>query len=613
MAAAAASLLLLQCVVTMLAGAATADAQYSAQTFADLQNAARADVGVAPLAWDDTLAGYAQRYAGERKGDCKLVHSDGPYGESIFWGNKGGNWTASDAVALWVQEKQYYNCSDGSCAAGKICSHYTQIVWANTTRVGCAAVACDGNLGTFILCEYDPRGNVPGVRPYAGCGQFNRSAQSSPQDFLNLQNAARAGVGVGMLSWDSTVAAYAEGYAEKRKGDCRKVSSGGPYGENIFQGGTGISWTVSDALFSWLGEKQKYDCASNACKEGQACGEYTQLVWANSTRVGCASVTCEGGGTFITCNYDPPGNIAGERPYLGCGGQAGGTPPPTSDKVNGTAANGNGNGSNANSSNPRRNGSSPAILPIVLPVVTILGLISAISIYIWIKRPSPKKTLSYTACSEDIEDIKSVLLDPSVIRTATSNFSEENKLGEGGFGQVYKGMMPDGQEIAVKRLSEGSKQGLPELKNELLLVAKLQHRNLVKLIGACLDGEDKLLVYEYIPKKSLDAFIFDDEKRGKLAWDTRYKIICGIARGLAYLHDESRIKVIHRDLKPSNILLEMDMNPKISDFGLASVFEGDHTKHITRRVAGTYAVDIWHQNMRFLDMFQPNQMCSALE
>nr|XP_040241726.1 uncharacterized protein LOC109762454 isoform X2 [Aegilops tauschii subsp. strangulata] len=611
MAAVGASLLLLQCVV--LAGAATADAQYSAQTFVDLQNAARADVGVAPLAWDDTLAAYAQRYAGERKGDCKLVHSDGPYGESIFWGNKGGNWTASDAVALWVQEKQYYNCSDGSCAAGKICSHYTQIVWANTTRVGCAAVACDGNLGTFILCEYDPRGNLLGVRPYAGCGQFNRSAQSSPQDFLNLQNAARAGVGVGMLSWDSTVAAYAEGYAEKRKGDCQKVSSGGPYGENLFQGGGGISWTVSDALFSWLGEKQNYICESNACKEGQPCGEYTQLVWANSTRVGCASVTCEVGGTFITCNYDPRGNLAGERPYLGCGGQAGGTPPPTSDKVNGTETNGNGNGSSANSSNPSRNGSSPAILPIVLPVVTILALISAISIYIWRKRSSPKKKLSYTAWSEDIEDIKSVLLDPSVIRTATSNFSEENKLGEGGFGQVYKGMMPDGQEIAVKRLSEGSKQGLPELKNELLLVSKLQHRNLVKLIGACLDGEDKLLVYEYIPKKSLDAFIFDDEKRGKLAWDTRYKIICGIARGLAYLHDESRIKVIHRDLKPSNILLEMDMNPKISDFGLASVFEGDHTKHITRRVAGTYTVGIWRQNMRFLDMFRQNQMCSALE
>ncbi|XP_073359393.1 cysteine-rich receptor-like protein kinase 44 [Aegilops tauschii subsp. strangulata] len=309
----------------------------------------------------------------------------------------------------------------------------------------------------------------------------------------------------------------------------------------------------------------------------------TQTVWANSIRVGCASVTCDGGhGTFILYEYDPRGNLYGVLPYTGCGQFN------RSDKGNGTNAKENGNRSNANSSNLSRNGSSHAILPIVLPVVTTLALISAISICIWRKRSSLKKTQSNTTCSEDIEDIKSVLLDPSVIRIATSNFSEENKLGEGGFGKVYKGMMPDGQEIAVKRLSEGSKQGLRELKNELLLVAKLQHRNLVNLIGACLNEEDKLLVYEYIPKKSLDAFIFDDEKRGKLAWDTRYKIICGIARGLVYLHDESRIKVIHRDLKPSNILLEMDMNPKISDFGLASIFDGDHTKHITRRVAGTY-------------------------
>lgn len=122
MAAVAASLLLLvQCVVTVLAGAPTADAQYSAQTFVDLQNAARADVGVAPLAWDDTLAAYARRYAGERKGDCKLVHSGGPYGENIFWGS--GNWTAGDAVAAWVLEKRDYNCSDGSCAAGRSCGH----------------------------------------------------------------------------------------------------------------------------------------------------------------------------------------------------------------------------------------------------------------------------------------------------------------------------------------------------------------------------------------------------------------------------------------------------------------------------------------------------------
>lgn len=164
MAGAAASVLPLLCVVTMLAGAVMADAQYSAQTFVDLQNAARADVGVAPLAWDDTLAAYAQRYAGERKGDCALEHSGGPYGENIFWGSKGSNWTAGDAVATWVQEKQSYNCSDGSCAAGRVCAHYTQIVWASTTLVGCAAVDCDGNRGRFILCEYDPRGNLPGVR-----------------------------------------------------------------------------------------------------------------------------------------------------------------------------------------------------------------------------------------------------------------------------------------------------------------------------------------------------------------------------------------------------------------------------------------------------------------
>jgi pathogenesis-related protein 1 len=121
-----------------------------------------------------------------------------------------------------------------------------------------------------------------------------------------------------MLSWDSTVAAYAADYAEKRKSDCRNVHSNGPYGENLFQGVAHISWTASDALFSWLGEAKNYNCTGNTCKDGQECGEYTQLMWTNSTRVGCASVTCDdsaGGGTFIACNYDPPGNVAGQRPY----------------------------------------------------------------------------------------------------------------------------------------------------------------------------------------------------------------------------------------------------------------------------------------------------------
>ncbi|XP_052141921.1 cysteine-rich receptor-like protein kinase 6 [Oryza glaberrima] len=591
------------CVVTVLvapAAAAAADSLGSAQPFLDLQNRARADVGVAPLTWDDTVAAYARRYAATRKGDCNLQHSGGPYGESIFWGSAGANWTAANAVASWASEKQFYNCSDGSCAGDQgwhsekqfyKCGHYTQMVWAKTTKVGCAAVNCDADRGTFIICEYDPPGNVLGVQAYGGCGRFNQTAQSSPQDFLNLHNAARAGVGAGMLSWDSTVAAYAADYAEKRKSDCRNVHSNGPYGENLFQGVAHISWTASDALFSWLGEAKNYNCNGNTCKDGQECGEYTQLMWTNSTRVGCASVTCDdsaGGGTFIACNYDPPGNVAGQRPYS-CSQAGISLPGLVPDKGNGTNQQANGNSSTGNSSSSQSSKgskSNPAILLIVLPVSIGLGIISAISICLWRNRSSLKRRQS--SCSEEVEDIKSVLLDPSVIRSATGNFAEENKLGEGGFGKVYKGLMPDGQEIAVKRLAKGSKQGLRELKNELLLVAKLQHRNLVKLLGACLNEEDKLLVYEYIPNKSLDTFIFDDKKREQLAWDARYKIICGIARGLVYLHDESRVKVIHRDLKPSNILLDMDLNPKISDFGLASVFEGDHTDHITRRVAGTY-------------------------
>ncbi|KAJ1295803.1 hypothetical protein BS78_01G250700 [Paspalum vaginatum] len=561
-------------------------AQDSAQTFLDLQNAARAEVGVAPLVWNDTVAAYARAFAATRKSDCALTHSGGPYGENLFWGSAGATWTAADAVSMWVAEKQYYNCNDNSCSAGHACAHYTQVVWESTTTVGCAEVTCDGQGGTFIVCEYDTAGNTVGQRPYAGCGQFNASGKISPQDFLNLQNAYRAGQGVGMLSWNSTLAAYAEKYAEKRKMDCKRISSGGPYGENIFQGAEGTG--ASDALFSWTAEKLYYNCTSNACQSETVCGDYTQLVWADSTRVGCAGVTCDrgaGGGTFITCNYDPPGNVPDERPYPGCVKAQSTTP---DDNGNSSIPNGDGNAPSGNSSSPSRNKSDAPILPIILPVVAVLGFVSAILVCFW-RRSWLKRQMSCTTSSEDIdEDLKSVLLDPSVIRAATENFAEGNKLGEGGFGEVYKGLMADGQEIAVKRLARSSKQGLRELKNELLLVAKLQHRNLVKLIGACLDGEDKLLVYEYIPNKSLDSFIYDEEKRDELAWDTRYKIICGIARGLVYLHDESRVKVIHRDLKPSNILLEMDMNPKISDFGLASVFEDDHSEHITRRVAGTY-------------------------
>ncbi|XP_042061239.1 G-type lectin S-receptor-like serine/threonine-protein kinase At4g27290 [Salvia splendens] len=176
----------------------------------------------------------------------------------------------------------------------------------------------------------------------------------------------------------------------------------------------------------------------------------------------------------------------------------------------------------------------------------------------------------------------------SLILKATDNFSTDNKLGEGGFGPVYKGVLENGQEIAVKRLSKTSKQGVDELKNEVILIAKLQHRNLVRMLGCCAEGEESMLIYEYMPNNSLDFILFDETKSMSLDWRKRFNIITGIAKGLLYLHQDSRLRIIHRDLKASNILLDTEMNPKISDFGLARSFGGNETQAQTRRVVGTY-------------------------
>ncbi|XP_073006943.1 probable LRR receptor-like serine/threonine-protein kinase At1g53440 isoform X1 [Typha latifolia] len=173
------------------------------------------------------------------------------------------------------------------------------------------------------------------------------------------------------------------------------------------------------------------------------------------------------------------------------------------------------------------------------------------------------------------------------IKTATKNFDPTNKIGEGGFGPVYRGVLSDGSVIAVKQLSSKSRQGNREFVNEIGMISALQHPNLVKLFGCCIEGNQLLLIYEYMENNSLARALFGPEEyRLKLDWETRRKICLGIARGLAYLHEESRLKIVHRDIKATNILLDKELNAKISDFGLAKLDEEENT-HISTRIAGT--------------------------
>ncbi|XP_071934955.1 G-type lectin S-receptor-like serine/threonine-protein kinase At4g27290 isoform X1 [Coffea arabica] len=196
------------------------------------------------------------------------------------------------------------------------------------------------------------------------------------------------------------------------------------------------------------------------------------------------------------------------------------------------------------------------------------------------RKPEPR--------SSSMGELKSPTFDMISIAEATNQFSDSNKIGEGGFGPVYKGQIATGQNIAVKRLSLNSKQGLTEFKNEVSLISKLQHRNLVRLLGCCIHGEERMLIYEYMPNKSLHNYIYDCTTRKELTWMRRFYIIIGIARGLLYLHRDSRLRIIHRDVKASNILLDSEMNPKISDFGIARAFEEEQLLAKTTRVIGTH-------------------------
>ncbi|XP_044967602.1 probable LRR receptor-like serine/threonine-protein kinase At1g56130 isoform X1 [Hordeum vulgare subsp. vulgare] len=233
----------------------------------------------------------------------------------------------------------------------------------------------------------------------------------------------------------------------------------------------------------------------------------------------------------------------------------------------------------------KKSGSKAGVIAGVIVGLAVLGLAAFAGIFVWRQRQKRRKL------SLEQEELYSIVGRPNVLsygelRSATDNFSPNNLLGQGGYGSVFKGKLTDGRFVAVKQLSEASHQGKREFATEIETISRVQHRNLVKLYGCCLEGNKPLLVYEYLENGSLDHALFG-KGGSSLDWPTRFEICLGVARGLSYLHEESSIRVVHRDIKASNILLDANLNPKISDFGLAKLYD-DQKTHVSTKVAGTF-------------------------
>ncbi|KAI5332187.1 hypothetical protein L3X38_022316 [Prunus dulcis] len=221
---------------------------------------------------------------------------------------------------------------------------------------------------------------------------------------------------------------------------------------------------------------------------------------------------------------------------------------------------------------------------LIVGIAVPVGAVSLLLLFgvLYIRRKKSEK--------DDDEDLLGLGPRPNTfsyaeLRAATEDFNPSNKLGEGGYGPVYKGTLSDGRVVAVKQLSVASHQGKSQFVTEIATISAVQHRNLVKLYGCCIEGTQRILVYEYLENKSLDQALFGRNEL-HLDWPTRFNILLGTARGLAYLHEESRPRIVHRDVKASNILLDAELSPKISDFGLAKLYDDEKT-HISTRVAGT--------------------------